>query len=54
MQDDDKIAEELQETLTQCGMSILDLGITYTADRLYLTQTSAHDVHFKFEFMVTD
>ena len=27
------ISEELRETVTQCGMQQLDLGITYTADR---------------------
>ena len=29
-----RISEELRETLTQCGLTSLSLGITYTADRL--------------------
>ena len=29
-----RISEELRDTVTQCGMQLLDLGITYTADRL--------------------
>ena len=29
-----KISTELRETLIQCGLSIIPLGITYTADRL--------------------
>ena len=29
-----RVADELRETLTQCGMSVSQLGTTYTADRL--------------------
>ena len=29
-----QVAEELRDTLTQCGLSQIKLGITYTADRL--------------------
>ena len=29
-----RISDELRETLTQCGLQVIPLGITYTADRL--------------------
>ena len=33
----DRVAEELKETLVQCGLTYLKLGTTYTADRLHHT-----------------
>ena len=64
-----RISEELRETLTQCGITTVELGITYTADRLSdegLEITSAIDhlylsndlventKHFKLDSRATD